>query len=101
MKIVFGLVFSLFFIIPASACEYNPKTHELNECSTYLEKKDSTLDACKAAHSEYNKYVALKLAGKAKEKAGRIGNSITKFIGEKMSEEETRKNEESRSSNEL
>lgn len=101
MKFILAILFSLIFVIPGIACEFNQKTHELKECKIYLENTDETQEVCKNAHIEYNKYVALKLAGKAKEKAGRIGNSITKFIGEKMSEEETRKNEESRSSNEL
>ncbi|MCI6365142.1 MAG: hypothetical protein MR911_01435 [Spirochaetia bacterium] len=100
MKFIFVILFSSIFIIPGISCEYNPKTHELKECKTYLENTDETLDACKSAHIEYNKYVALKLAGKAKEKAGRIGNSITKFIGEKMSEGEN-KNVENNSSKEL
>lgn len=86
MKNIFFLVVFVFCAGTAFSCEYNEKTHELIECKEYKKGSEEIKEECRLAHNAYNRYVAAKVAAKAKQKATRIGNKISKFIGEKLDE---------------
>lgn len=83
------ILLAIFSIYSASfTCEFNQKTHKLIECEDYKNASEEIKEECKLAHSQYNKYVASKLARKAKQKATRLGNSLSKFIGEAIDDSE-------------
>lgn len=86
MKRLFVMLAMLSVAGLSFACQYNEKTHVLTECEEYIKGSEEIKDECRKAHSAYNKYVAAKVAKKAQQKATRIGNKISKFIGEKMDE---------------
>lgn len=86
MKKIFFMMAFVFCAGTAFPCKYNEKTHELIECKEYKKGSEEIKEECRLAHNAYNRYVAAKVAAKAKQKATRIGNKISKFIGEKLDE---------------
>ncbi len=71
------------------ACTYNEETHTLTECTEYVRGEGSIPQACQDAHNAYNKYIASQVGKKAKKAATRLGNSIVKFVGDIMSDDES------------
>ena len=88
-KFVALLVASCIFA-SAFACTYDEESHKLTECDAYKNSEsvsDAISESCSLAHKEYNKYVAGKVGTKIKNGASRIGNSLTKAIGDALDDD--------------
>ncbi|MCR4789503.1 MAG: hypothetical protein K5839_00320 [Treponemataceae bacterium] len=98
-KIIIALISVSFLAAASFACTYDPETHKLTECLEYQRGDGESPEECKKAHAEYNKYVAGQLGKKAKNGATRVGNSILKFLGDHITEDESEESEESKETN--